>query len=107
MIFIAMMNSYAQSSITREEFVQQQNAYFQKLSLEFYQNKEYQIITRNFDKQVMSINLSDAPKGLKKKRIKKLEKEKNKKMKGVLNARQYKLYLKRQKEISKTLDESW
>lgn len=91
----------------REVFIEEQNAYLQQLNLDFFQNKEYQILTRNFDKQAMRINLSDIPKGLKKKRVNKLKKEKDRQMKKLLSPAQYKLYVRRQKVIDKTLSADW
>jgi hypothetical protein len=91
----------------RLAFVKAQNEYLKDLKLDFYQNKEYQIITRNYDKQVMRINVSDMPNSVKKKRIKKLRKSKDQKMQSLLNPRQYKLYLRRQKVIEKTISDDW
>ena len=91
----------------RDAFIQAQNEYLQSLNLDFYQNKQYQILTRNFDKQVMKINVSNIPDAVKKKRIKKLKKEKDKQMKLLLDSRQYKLYVRRQKVIDKTLSADW
>jgi hypothetical protein len=91
----------------RDAFVKAQNEYLSQLQLDFYQNKEYQIITRNFDKQVMKVNLANVPKGVKNKRIKRLKKEKDQKMKILLNPRQYKLYIRRQKVIDKTISDDW
>ena len=84
-----------------------QDAYLASMDLDFYQNKEYQIITRNADKQEMKIQLSSMPARLKTKQIKKVRQEKNKEMKKLLNSRQYHLYLVRQKEIEKTLSKDW
>lgn len=98
----------AQSSAdAREAFVTAQNEYLAQLDLDFFQNKEYQILTRNYDKMEMKVNLSDMPKGMKKKKIKKLRKEKDMKMKKLLNTRQYKLYVRRQKVIDKTISSDW
>ena len=84
-----------------------QDAYLASMDLDFYQNKEYQIITRNAYKQEMKIQLSSMPARLKTKQIKKVRQEKNKEMKKLLNSRQYHLYLVRQKEIEKTLSKDW
>ena len=91
----------------RDAFVKAQNEYLDQLSLDFFQNKEYQILTRNYDKMEMKVNLTDMPKSLKKKKIKKLRKEKDQKMKKLLNPRQYKLYIRRQKVIEKTISSDW
>ena len=90
----------------REAFVASQDAYLKELGLSFYQNKEYQIITRNADKKEMNIQLSNMPERMKKKKIKSVRKDKNKMMKELLNSRQYKLYLQRQKVIEDTLTDS-
>ena len=90
---------------SRESFVTSQDAYLKNLDLSFFQNKEYQIITRNADKKEMNINLSSMPERLKKKKIKKVRKEKDKMMKDLLDNRQYKLYIDRQKIIEKMLSQ--
>jgi hypothetical protein len=106
--FVSLQPIFCQSDeAAREAFIKAQNEYLEELKLDFYQNKEYQIITRNYDKQVMRINVTDIPKGVKKKRIKKLKKAKNQKMKSLLNPRQYKLYVRRQKVIEKTISDDW
>lgn len=84
-----------------------QNEYLAQLSLDFFQNKEYQILTRNYDKMEMKVNLTDMPKSLQNKKIKKLRKEKDEKMKKLLNPRQFKLYIRRQKVIEKTISTDW
>lgn len=88
---------------SRASFMATQDAYLQSLNLDFYQNKEYQIITRNTDKQERNITLSTMPERMKKKKIKRLRKEKNKQMRELLDKRQYQLYINRQKVIEKTL----
>lgn len=106
--FAVSLPSVAQSmdADVREAFVISQDAYLKQLNLSFYQNKEYQIITRNADKQEMKIQLSNMPAGMKKKKIKKVRRDKNKMMKELLNSQQYKLYLKRQKVIEDTLTDN-
>ena len=91
----------------RDAFVKAQNEYLAQLDLDFFQNKEYQILTRNYDKMEMKVNLTDMPKSLKKKKIKKLRKEKDQQMKKLLSPRQYKLYIRRQKVIEKTISSDW
>jgi hypothetical protein len=91
----------------RDAFVKAQNEYLAQLSLDFFQNKEYQILTRNYDKMEMKVNLTDMPKSLQNKKIKKLRKEKDEKMKKLLNPQQFKLYIRRQKVIEKTISTDW
>jgi hypothetical protein len=106
-LFLQVQSSAQEAQSARDAFVQAQNEYLSQLNLDFFQNKEYQILTRNYDKMEMKVNLTDMPKGLKKKKIKKLRKEKDQQMKKLLSPKQYKLYIRRQKVIEKTISSDW
>ncbi len=83
----------------RKKFVEDQTAYFAKLDLSDHQKRGYEEITRRYDKQLLSVEWSALNAPAKRKRTKSLNKRKNTEMKVLLTGDQYKLYLKRQKEI--------
>ncbi len=84
---------------TRERFVADQEAYFSKLGLSDNQKRAYEEITRRYDKEIESLSWGGIIPKLRKKRLKTLKKLKNKEMKQILASDQYKMYLRRQKEI--------
>jgi hypothetical protein len=101
------VSGQSKDQANRDAFIVAQNSYLALLDLNFYQNKEYQIITRNADKEEMRVMLSDMPDNMRKSKIKKIRKVKNKQMKSLLSPAQYRRYISRQKEIDRTLSKDW
>lgn len=84
---------------TRERFVKDQDAYLKTLNLNLDQWRAYQVITTKFEKRNMAARRGAKSKGALKSQLKSLRKAKDAEMKAILNKYQFKLYLKRQKEI--------
>lgn len=83
----------------REKFIADQEVYFQELNLADNQKRSYEEITRRYDKEIQNLGWSGIVRKLKKKRMKGIKKAKNKEMKALLATDQYKLYLRRQRQI--------
>ena len=104
----AYMKVQAQEELSpemRRKFVDHQTDYFVRINLSENQKRNYEEITRRYDKRILNVNWSELKKAAKKKRIRSLNKRKNTEMKALLANDQYKLYLLRQKEIRKDYEE--
>ena len=85
----------------REEFVKEQEAYLEKLSLSENQKRKYFARVRNFQKNQQNILNSRLSKTEKQKKLKLAEKMRDEEMKEILSDAQFKKFLQRQKEIKK------
>lgn len=84
---------------TRERFIKDQDQYLLSLNLNLDQRRDYQTVTIKYEKQAIAAERAGLRGGALKSKLKSIRKAKDADMKRVLNKYQFKLYLKRQKEI--------
>ena len=104
--FIAVTFVHAQdmSPETRARFIKDQDRYLESLRLNLDQRRDYQTITIKYEKQNMNAQRAGLSAGALKSRLKRIRKAKDADMKRILNNYQFKLYLKRQKEIDRNYE---
>lgn len=98
-LFAAFLLAQDMSPETRERFIKDQDEYLLSLNLNLDQRRDYQVITIKYEKQNMAAQRAGLTGGALKSKMKSIRKAKDVEMKQILNKYQFKLYLKRQKEI--------
>ena len=88
------------SKETRARFVEAQEEYLNAMKLSIEQKRNYQTITIKYEKAFMDIYRNRANQTTKKKQVKNAMKKKDKEMNQFLSKEQYRLYIRRQKEIA-------
>lgn len=98
-LFITFAQAQEMSAETRARFIKDQDRYLNSLNLNLDQRRDYQVITIKYEKQNMAAQRAGLSGGALKSKLKRIRKAKDAEMKRILNNYQFKLYLKRQKEI--------
>ncbi len=96
---VSLSQAQEMSPETRERFIKDQDQYLLSLNLNLDQRRDYQTITIKYEKQNMAAERAGLSGGALKSKLKNIRKAKDAEMKRILNKYQFKLYLKRQKEI--------
>jgi len=99
------VSSQELSQETRKQFVADQEEYLKSLRLSLSQQRAYQTITIKYEKVFMNVYRSGLSPAAKKKQVKNSLKKKAKEMSKLLSKDQYRLYLRRQKEIAENYNE--
>ncbi len=99
LMLVICTHAQEMSPETRARFIEDQDKYLQSLNLNLDQRRDYQTITIKYEKRNMSAQRSQLSNGALKSKLKSIRKAKDEEMKRILNKYQFKLYLKRQKEI--------
>ena len=98
--------SYAQErQLTEEQKEQVKEQYFEKLNLSEEQKPKFEEITKKYALQMKTLKSSDKHKFAKYKEYKSIIGSKNKEMKALLSAEQFKIYKENQREIQKKIKE--
>lgn len=98
-MFAVLVQAQEMSPETRARFIKDQDEYLLSLNLNLDQRRDYQTLTIKYEKQNMSVQRAGLSDGALKSKLKNIRKAKDAEMKRILNKYQFKLYLKRQKEI--------
>lgn len=96
---LSFLKAQDMSAESRARFIKDQDQYLETLKLNLDQWRAYQNITVKYEKQNMAARQRTRNPGALKSRLKSIRKAKDANMKRILNKYQFKLYLKRQKEI--------
>ena len=110
-LLLTLLNvtSYAQErqlTIEQKEQVKEQlEQYFEKLDLSEEQKQKFEEITKKYALQMKTLKISGKSKFANYKEYKSIKGSKNKEMKALLSAEQFKIYQKTQKEIQKKIKE--
>ena len=111
LVFLLLVSTIAfaqDRNLTEEQQTQlkeQLELYFEKLDLSEEQKPKFEEITKKYALQMKALKTSDKGKFAKYKEFKSIKGSKNKEMKTLLSAEQYKIYKKTQKEIQKKMKE--
>ena len=101
--------SYAQerqlTEEQKEQVKEQLEQYFEKLNLSEEQKPKFEEITKKYALQMKTLKSSDKHKFAKYKEYKSIIGSKNKEMKALLSAEQFKIYKENQREIQKKIKE--
>lgn len=89
----------------KEQVKEQLEQYFEKLDLSEEQQPKFEEITNKYALQMKSLKTSDKGRFAKYKEFKSIKSSKNKEMKTLLSAEQYKVYEETQKVIQKKMKE--
>ena len=102
--------SYAQerqlTEEQKEQVKEQLEQYFEKLDLSEEQKSKFEEITKKYVLHMKTLKTSGKSKFAKYKEYKSINGSKNKEMKALLSAEQFKIYQKTQKEIQKKIQET-
>lgn len=103
LLFVFFIGAVAQaqemSPEMRARFIEDQDQYLNSLNLNLDQRRDYQTITIKYEKLNMAARRAGLSSVALKSKLKNIRKRKDVDMKRILNKYQFKLYLKRQKEI--------
>jgi uncharacterized protein (DUF2461 family) len=107
-MFVSTMSFAQDRELTeeqKEQVKEQLEKYFEKLDLSEEQKPIFEEITKKYALQMKILKTSDQGRFAKYKEYKSIVGSKNKEMKTLLSAEQYKIYKKTQKEIQKKMKE--
>jgi len=111
LFLIGTSTTFAQSRVTnlseeqKEELKKNLEEYAVALNLSEDQQPKFEGITKKYAKQMIAVKDSDDRRMTKFKKVKSIRKNKDSEMKKLLSIDQYKVYLKKQEKMNKTIKE--
>lgn len=102
---IAFAQDRTLTEAQKEQVKEQLEQYFEKLDLSEAQKPRFEEITKKYALQMKALKTSNKSRFAKYRENKSIKRSKNKEMKIVLSAEQYKIYEETQKEIQKKMKE--